>query len=221
MSVPKPFADRTDAGRRLAAALTHLSLDQPVVVALPRGGVPVAREVADALGAPLEVMLVRKLGAPGQPEYAMGAVAEGPEPLVALNPEVMDLLRPSNAYVKAETERQLAEIARRRQRLLGSRAPMPLEGRTVVVVDDGAATGATMRVALKAARIAGARRVVAALPVVPPDVARALRHDADEVICLMTPEPFVAVGNFYENFDQVTDEEVAAILARSAVSGGA
>ena len=204
------FVDRVDAGRRLAARLEYLESENPVVLGLPRGGVPVAFEVARALGAPLDVIVVRKLGVPFQPELGMGAIGEGGVRIV--NEDVLRVTRVSREELAVVEERERAELERRVQRLRGGRARVPLEGRTVVVVDDGIATGSTARAACQVARAQGAGRVVLAVPVAPWDWAARVRHDADETIGLHTPEQFYAIGEFYADFSQVSDGEVVEYL---------
>jgi putative phosphoribosyl transferase len=204
------FADRAEAGRRLAPLLQHLRPDRPLVLGLPRGGVPVAAEVAAALGADLDVLVVRKLGVPGHEELAMGAIASGG--LRALNHDVLDRLRLPPAAVDQATEAEGAVLARRERDYRGDRPPPVLEGRTVILVDDGLATGATMRVAVTAARTAGAARVVVAVPVGPPSSCDELRAEADEVVCLRAPPSFVAVGAWYDDFSETADAEVRALL---------
>jgi len=206
------FVDRRDAGRQLATALLPLQLDDPLVLALPRGGVPVAAEVASALGAPLDLLLVRKLGAPGHSEYGIGALVDGDNPQLVLNEEAMRVIAPSPDYVEAEKQRQLVELERRRTRYFGDRAPLPVEGRTVVLVDDGIATGGTVRVALRALRATGASTIILAVPVAPADTLETLRPETDRTVCLETPAPFLAVGNHYADFTQTTDDEVIALL---------
>lgn len=214
---PRPiFTDRRDAGRQLAEALRRFATEDPVVLGLPRGGVPVAYEVADELGVPLDVILVRKIGAPGHPELGIGAVVDGADPQVVLNAQVIDMVQPSQEYIRQEVERELAEIARRRSVYLGDRTPLPVRDRVVLVVDDGIATGGTVRAALQGLKSAGARRRVLAAPVGPPDVVADLRTAADEVVCLATPEPFIAVGLWYRDFTQTSDAEVIELLARAA-----
>lgn len=205
------YRDRADAGRRLAGMLERLR-DEPrlLVLGLPRGGVPVAAEVARALGAPLDVFLVRKLGFPGQEELAMGAIASGG--VRVLNPEVIAQGRVSEQELAAATERESAELARRERAYRDDRPPVDPRGRTVVLVDDGLATGTTMRAALEALRAAGAARIVVAVPVASGDACRALAPLADEVVCAATPEPFYAVGAWYDDFSQTTDDEVRALL---------
>ncbi len=207
------FTDRVDAGRQLAAAARHLQAEDVVVLGLPRGGVPVAAEVARALGAPLDVIVVRKLGVPFQPELALGAVGEGDA--LVLNE---DILRASHvsAVELAELERRGRDEVRRRVRLLrGDRASSPLTGRTVLLVDDGIATGATAGAACRVVRARGASRVVLAAPVCAPDAATRLRGEVDELICLERPDRFLGVGQFYTDFGQVPDEEVARLLRRA------
>jgi putative phosphoribosyl transferase len=206
------FKDRTDAGRQLAAALARFAATDPLVLALPRGGVPVGFEVAKALRARLDVLLVRKIGAPGHSEYGIGAVVDGENPQLVLNEEAMALVRPSDEYVEAEMRRQLLEIERRRNLYLGSRPAASVLGRTVIVVDDGIATGGTVRVVLKALRKDRAAHVVLAVPVAPRDTLDLIKADVDEVVCLATPEPFVAVSRYYEDFEQTTDAEVIRLL---------
>ena len=206
------FLDRRDAGRQLATALLPLQLDDPLVLALPRGGVPVAAEVARALEAPLDLLLVRKLGAPGHSEYGIGALVDGDHPQLVLNEEAMRVIAPSPEYVEAEKQRQLLELERRRTRYFGDRAPLPVEGRTVVLVDDGIATGGTVRVALRALRATGASTIILAVPVAPADTLETLRPETDRTVCLETPAPFLAVGNHYADFTQTTDDEVIALL---------
>mgnify|MGYP005849124225 CR=1 FL=1 len=209
------FADRHEAGRRLAWRLRPLAGERPVVLALPRGGVPVAFEVAAALHAPLDLVLVRKLGAPGNPELAVGAVVDGETPCCLLNEELVRALGVPDAYLAAEQARQLAEIERRRSLYLGDRPRPSLTGRTVILVDDGIATGATMKAALAAARQAGAARLVVATPVAPADTLAELRELADMVVVLMTPAGFAAVGQFYEDFTQIEDGMVIDLLRRA------
>lgn len=211
------FLDRREAGRLLGEELMKTNWRDPVVLALPRGGVPVGFEVAKALRAPLDVLLVRKIGAPGHPEFAIGAVVDGADPQLVVNDEAALILGPSSNYLEAEKERQLVEIERRRKRYLGGRAAVPTEGRTVIVVDDdGIATGSTVKVALKGLRRSGADRVVLAVPVAPGSAVEALRNEADDVICLSMPEPFHAVGLHYVDFEQTSDEEVIHLLNAAA-----
>jgi putative phosphoribosyl transferase len=210
------FLDRREAGRRLAEELVGRDWRDPVVLALPRGGVPVGFEVAKALQAPLDILLVRKIGAPGHPEFGIGAVVDGKDPQVVINEDAALILGPSSDYLEAEKKRQLEEIERRRKQYVGGRAAEPTEGRTAIVVDDGIATGSTVKVALKALRRSGAERVVVAVPVAPQSAVEALREEADEVVCLSTPEPFRAVSLHYVDFEQTTDEEVIQLLKAAA-----
>lgn len=219
MSGTAKFRDRAEAGRKLAETLDGLAGSGPLVLALPRGGVPVAFEVAKALRAPLDVLLVRKIGAPGHPEYGIGAVVDGANPQLVLNEEAMAIVRPDPGYIKAEKHRQLAEIDRRRKLYLGNRRPVPVTGRTVILVDDGIATGGTVRVALKALRKDQAARIVLAVPVAPREALEIIEGEADEVVCLATPRPFLAVGAQYEDFEQTSDSEVIGFL-REAESFG-
>jgi putative phosphoribosyl transferase len=209
-----PFKDRSDAGRRLAAALKAYRRQKPVVLALPRGGVPVAAEVCAALDAPLDLIIARKIGLPIQPELAMGAIAEGGEPAIVRNEEIIALAGITEAEFKAVCDREHREIERRRRRYLGDRAPVEVAGRTAIVIDDGIATGATMRAALLAVRARKPKQVVMAVPVAPTSTLDALRRDADDIVCLEDHEPFGAIGMFYRDFRQVSDEEVVDFLAR-------
>ncbi|MGW4891887.1 phosphoribosyltransferase family protein [Kitasatospora sp. NPDC004240] len=207
------FTDRTDAGRRLAPLLDHLRGADPVVVALPRGGLPVAAEVAAALGAPLDICVIRKLGVPYQPELGMGAIGE--DGVRVLNEQVIRMggVRPEQL---AEVERrERAELARRARRYRGDRPPVEVRGRTVVVVDDGIATGSTARAACLIVRARGAARVVLAVPVAPRDWTERLTGVADELVCVGTPSPFFAIGEFYADFSQTSDEEVLRCLAEA------
>lgn len=208
------FLDREDAGRQLAEALASYKSKQPVVLALPRGGLPVAAQVASALNAPLDLVLVRKIGVPTQPELAMGAVVDGAAPIIVRNDDVIRSVGVAGAEFNAACRDELAEIERRRQRYIGKRARAEIAGKTVIVIDDGVATGATMKAALRAIRQRGPAELVLAIPVAPPDAVRELRQEADALICLETPEFFGAIGFFYDDFRQVSDEEVIAILSR-------
>ena len=203
------FKDRTHAGRVLAEKLKHYR-DNPdvVVLALPRGGVPVAFEVAQTLRAPLDVFIVRKLGVPGHEEYAMGAIATGG--VRVLNPDLAGMI--PSSVVDAVAAREQQELERRERLYRGDRPPVPIEGRIVILVDDGLATGSTMRAAVAAIRKQNPQRIVVAVPVAAPETCDEFRAEVDEVICASTPEPFRAVGLWYENFDQTSDEEVHALL---------
>jgi putative phosphoribosyl transferase len=209
-----PFRDRREAGRQLAQRLGHLRGQQVVVLALPRGGVPVAAEVAVALHAPLDVIMVRKLGVPVQPELAMGAIGEGG--VRVLNTDVLTAAWISDAEIADVEARERVELQRRARRFRGAREPTAVGGRTAVIVDDGMATGSTARAACQVARAQGAAKVVLAVPVAPEQALGPLGEDADEVVCLETPEHFLAIGEWYEDFGQVSDEEVVELLARDA-----
>ena len=209
------FADRHDAGALLAARLRRfVGRDDVVVLALPRGGVPVGYEVARALRAPLDVFVVRKLGLPGSPELAMGAIASGG--VRVLNDDVLALYPISPAAIDAVTKTERLELERRERAYRDGGPPVPIKGRIVILVDDGLATGSTMRAAVLAVRRLQPSRVVVAVPVGAPATCRALRTVADEVVCAFTPEPFGAVGLWYVDFSQTTDEEVRQLLGVSA-----
>jgi predicted phosphoribosyltransferase len=212
-----PFIDRIDAGRQLAKALARYKAQRPVVLALPRGGVPIAAEVATALDAPLDLILVRKIGVPFQPELAMGAVVDGAEPVIVRNEEVIELCGVSETDFNAIRDEQLAEIERRRKLYLGDRPHPQLSGRTVIVVDDGIATGATTRAALRAIRMRKPSKLVLGVPVAPTETLKKLREEADDTVCLEDYEEFGAIGLFYSDFRQVSDTEVIEILARHPV----
>ena len=208
------FRDRAEAGRRLAARLAHYKGQDAVVFALPRGGVPVAEPIAAMLHAPLDLVLARKIGVPRQPELAMGAVADGGSPVVVRNEDVIAMAGVDEAEFDAAARRELAEIERRRRRYLGTRTPCVTEGRVAIVVDDGVATGATTRAALRAVRARRPKTLVLAVPVAPPDALEALQSEADETICLEIHADFGAIGYFYADFHQLDDGEVIAILDR-------
>lgn len=213
------FEDRRDAGRQLAAALARLGETEPLVLALPRGGVPVAFEVARALEAPLDLLMVRKIGAPGQEELGLGAVVDGAVPQVVLNEEVLAEVRPPPGYIEQQTARELAEIRRRRDVYLRGRPALPVRGRTIILVDDGIATGGTVRAALQALRRAEAGRIVLAVPVAAQEALDRLAQEADAVVCLAAPADFRAVGFAYRRFDQTSDAEVIRLLDASAAAG--
>jgi predicted phosphoribosyltransferase len=204
------FEDRADAGRRLAELLEGHDVDADVVLAIPRGGLPVGRAVADALGVPLDVVAARKIGAPGNPELAVGAVAA--DGTVYLNDEHLAELGVDQTFLDAAVEREQEAAREKVSRYRGERPPLDLRGKTVVVVDDGVATGATTIACLREVREAGAASVLLAVPVGPPGTVERLRAEADEVVCLETPPHFVAVGQFYDSFTQVSDEEAMAYL---------
>lgn len=208
------YADRAHAGDALADALrSYAARSDVVVLALPRGGVPVAYRVAEALDAPLDVFLVRKLGFPGSEEYAMGAIASGG--VRVLNEPVLDRCGIPEAVVETVARREGLELERREKSYRGGLPPLEVRAKTVIVVDDGLATGFSMRAAVMALRALGPRKVVVAVPVGPRETVATLRRFADEVVCPATPEPFLAVGNFYENFEQTSDRDVIDLLSRA------
>src|SRR5207244_10311245 len=210
---PGLFRDRRDAGRLLAEKLAaYATRPDVLVLALPRGGVPVAYEVAHRLGAPLDVFVVRKLGVPGHEELAMGAVATGG--VRVLNDQLVEQLGIPDQMIDAVAARERQELARRERLYRGGRPPPDVRGRTVILVDDGLATGATMRAAIMALRQLQPARIVVAIPTASPETCEELKAKIDEVICAITPEPFLAVGHWYEDFSQTTDEEVRDLLAR-------
>jgi putative phosphoribosyl transferase len=213
------FRDRHEAGTQLGERLRDLRAQHPVVLGLPRGGVPVAAEVARLLGAPLDVLVVRKLGCPWQPELGVGAIGEGGVRIV--DERMVADLRISRAELDEIATREAAELERRVARYRRGRPPLELAGRTVIVVDDGIATGATARAGVQVARERGAERVILAVPVAPFESVRSLRRVADEVVCLGSPAVFWAVGQFYEDFSQTSDAEVAEALAGAARSPAA
>lgn len=208
--VPR-FDDRHDAGRRLAERLLPLADEKPVVIGLPRGGVPVAEEVATALGAPLEILAVRKLGAPHNPEYGIGAIAE--DGTRVFDPEALAVLGIDNRTLESIVAEETAELRRRVAAYRGDRVPIPLDRRTVIVVDDGVATGVTDTAALRAIRRHRPRRLVLAVPVCPPDSLVRLRGEADDIVCLVAPPRLHGVGQWYRDFSQVSDHEVIAALS--------
>jgi predicted phosphoribosyltransferase len=211
------FRDRSDAGQQLAAALLKYQGQPVTVLALPRGGVPVAAKVAEALHAPLDLILVRKVGVPLQPELAMGAVVDGAKPVVVRNEDVISLTGISDKAFRAACHRELAEIERRRKAYLAGREVAPVAGRVAIVVDDGIATGATTRAALQATRMRNPRRLVLAVPVAPTSTLQELGQDVDEIICLEDYADFGAIGFYYADFRQTSDSEVVALLARHPV----
>ena len=215
-----PFRNRTEAGIELAKALSHHRDHHPVVLALPRGGVPVAAEVARALDAPLDLVVARKIGVPFQPELAMGAVVDGDTPIVVRNDDVIGATGIGAAEFDSICQKEIAEIKRRRDRYLGGRKPVEIAGKTVIVVDDGIATGATFRAALRATRARGPQRLVLATPVAPGDTLRELEKEVDEVVCLETHEFFGSIGEYYSDFSQVSDDEVVSLLASPKSVGG-
>ena len=210
------FKTRADAGRMLAARLEKFRQDNPVILALPRGGVPLAFEIARALNAPLDVILVRKIPAPMSPELAAGAVVDGENPQIVLNDEIVRLYKIKPDYIADRASQQIKEIERRRKLYRHGEPALPVNGRTVIVVDDGIATGATMRAALRGLKKQNPAKIIMAVPVAPVDTLAELSADADEIICLETPEPFYAVGNYYRDFTQVTDERVIDFMSQVA-----
>jgi putative phosphoribosyl transferase len=215
MTVYGRFQNRFEAGRALAKVLVDRALPDPVVLALPRGGVPVAAEVARALQAPLDLVLVRKIGVEYQPELAVAAVVDGEQPEIVVNEEVRALARVPQVYIDEQAIDELAEIERRRKVYLQGRPRVPIEGRSVIVVDDGIATGTTVRAAVRALRRKAPKAIILAVPVAPADTIEALRLELDEIVCLEMPEPFYAIGQHYVDFHQVPDEEVVQLLATS------
>lgn len=211
MTVSLPFRDRRDAGQQLAEAVAALNLISPVVLALPRGGVPVGFEVARRLGAPLDILIVRKIGAPGHEEFGIGAVVDGSPPQRVIDEASARTVGATQDYIEHETRRQLIEVERRR---LAYRVGEPAEvgGRTVVLVDDGVATGGTVHAALAGLARAGAAKIVLAVPVAPQDVVERLKRRCNQVVCLASPDPFVSVGRFYRDFTQTEDTEVIRLL---------
>ncbi len=214
-AMPRPFRDRADAGRQLAAMLVPLGLPRPVVYALPRGGVPVGAEIAAALGAPLDLVLVRKLGAPGQPDLAIGAVVDGAVPETVLNHDIIAATGATGDYIAEARTTALAEIERRRARYLAGHALIDPRGRSAIGVDDGLATGATARAALHALRRRAPRMLVLAVPVAPPDAIATLRDAADRIVCVHEAEIPRGVSGWYDDFHQLEDEEVLGLLARN------
>jgi predicted phosphoribosyltransferase len=211
----KPFGNRADAGRRLAQRLAHYAGRPDVLVlGLPRGGVPIAFEVARSLGAPLDVFTVRKLGVPGHEELAMGAIAS--DGVVLLNDEVVESLGIPREAIAAVAAKEKRELERRERDYRGDRPPLDVAGRTVIVVDDGLATGSTMRAVMAALADRKPARIVVAVPVAAPDSCEELRALVDEVVCVVTPDPFFAVGLWYEDFSPTSDEEVRELLREAA-----
>ena len=207
------FRDRAEAGRMLGRALGRYKGQKPVILALPRGGVAVAAEVASALDAPLDIVLVRKIGAPIQPELALGAVVDGAEPIIERNPPIIESTATTEEEFQSLCESELKEIGRRRKLYVGERSSVDLEGRLVIIVDDGIATGATMRAAIRAIRIRKPKTLVLAVPVASADALETLQPEVDVVICLTDLGPWGAIGYFYDDFQQLTDRDVVEMLA--------
>jgi len=206
------FKNRTDAGQRLAQALQAKAYDNPVILALPRGGVPVGLEVARALDAPMDLVMVRKIGLPGQPELAVAAIVNGGHPQTVINHSIAAQAGLTAQDIDRLSQAQLDEIKRRRGIYMKGRNPAPLKGRTAILVDDGVATGATIRASLLAVRRQAPAKLVLAVPVAASDTLRQLRNDADDVICLSQPQPFFGVGAHYEDFTQTTDQDVIQLM---------
>jgi putative phosphoribosyl transferase len=209
---PDLYPDRVSAGRHLAGLLAAMELADPVVLALPRGGVPIGREIADALGAPLDLLLVRKIGVPWQPELAAAAIVDGDHPELVLNESVMAVAGIGKAELRKLADRQLREIERRRQTYLAGRAPVPIAGKCAIVVDDGIATGTTVRAALTALAGRGAKRIILAVPVAAPQTLAELKSLVDDIVCPLQPAGLGAIGEFYRDFHQLSDEEVIRLL---------
>jgi len=210
------FQDRKDAGQRLAKELLHLKNENPIIYALPRGGVPVAFEVAKELKAPLELLMVRKIGAPGHEEFGMGAIAVIDSQIqTVLNEDTIRLIHPTNEYIETTKRKQLAEIDRQRSVYLKNHHSISVEGRTAIVVDDGIATGGTAKVAIKALRQAKAGRVILAVPVSAHDTLDEFKAEGTEVVCLSDPINFSAVGLHYNSFDQTSDDQVIKCMEES------
>lgn len=212
MTVIEPFADRIEAGRLLAEALVKKHFVDPVILALPRGGVPIAIEVARKIHAPIDIVLVRKIGVPFQPELALGAIVDGDDPEIFYNDDVIAMTRLTRANVAELAEEQLKEIERRKEVYLKGRARVDIAGRTAIVVDDGLATGATARVVLQLLRKKEPKLLVLAVPVAPADTLAALSAIADEIVCLAQPSPFYAIGVHYRRFGQLDDNDVISLL---------
>ena len=209
------FRDREDAGQQLAERLLHLRDVNPLIFGLPRGGVVIASEVAAALGAPLDVLVVRKLGAPGRPELALGAITVGDDPHLTLNQDLIDLISVSDEYLQMEMDTQREEVKRRNDRYRQGRPAMSVEGRTTIIIDDGIATGATVLAGIMGLKDRKPGRLVLAVPVAASDSLEKLSQYVDEVVCLHAPDDFMSVGVFYSDFHQTTDDQVMELLERS------
>ncbi len=214
-----PFADRSAAGLALAEVLKTKKIVDPVVLALPRGGVPVAAEIAKVLRAPLDIVLVRKIGVPYQRELAVAAVVDGDRPEVVVNEEVVRIADLPSGYIDTQVKLELEEIERRRKVYLKDRTRVPLDGRTIILVDDGIATGASIRAAVRALKRKEPRALILAVPVAPAETVDELKSEVDEIVCLHTPEPFIAIGVHYIDFHQMEDEEVISLLSADAAEG--
>jgi len=214
--VELPFTDRAAAGRALGDRLARMHLVDPVVLALPRGGVPVGAEVARALNAPLDLLLVRKIGVPYQRELAVAAVMDGAAPVVVIDEPIRAEAGVTRIYIEQQARIELAEIERRRRVYLGGRAPLPVAGKSAIVVDDGIATGTTVRAAIQGLRQRQPARLVLAVPVAPPETVGRLRAEVDDLVCLAQPQVFGAIGLFYVDFHQLSDEEVVRALSTEA-----
>lgn len=209
------FRDRQEAGKRLGVEVGKLDLHQPVVLALPRGGVPVAAEVAKALNAPLDLIIVRKVGAPGNPELAVAAIVDGNPPDIVLNREIVEAYALDDDELRVLIAKERPELERRRLVYRGDRAPLSITGKTAIIVDDGVATGTTMKVAIRALKRRSPREVVVAIPVAPPDTMAELAQEADLIVCLSQPARFRALGYHYRSFPQLTDDEVTDALVEA------
>lgn len=220
LSLATPFSDRRSAGRLLGEALLPLAGDAPVVLGLPRGGVPVAYEVAKRLRAPLDLVMVRKIGAPGFRELAIGAVVDGEHPQIEINQALVEQLQPPPGWIDSEAREQFDEIERRRRRWRGDHAPVALQGRCTILVDDGVATGSSARAALKAIARQRPSKLLFAVPVAAAETVVALDPEVDEIVCLATPANFRSVGEHYLDFTQTTDEQVAELLELAAAQQG-
>jgi len=220
MDTPR-FRDRDDAGAQLADRLSGMNIADPVILALPRGGIPVARPIAAALHAPLDLLLVRKIGVPAQPELAAAAIVDGEKPEIVFNREVMSLVGLSEEQIDDLAQPELWELERRREVYLKGKEPLSIAGRTAIVVDDGIATGTTVRAALAALRRRRPARLVLAVPVAPAETVETLRPLVDDLVCLAAPRDFYAISPFYERFHQLTDAEVTSLLERISENGAA
>lgn len=214
------FSNRTEAGKALADRLVEQKPEDPIVLALPRGGLPVAAEIAYALDAPLGLLLVRKVGVPFQPELAAGAVVDGDEPEYVINQDILRATGISEDNFRAAAAKQLDEIARRRALYYRDRKPVPVSGKTAIIVDDGIATGATVKAGIMGVRRRGPKRIVLAVPVAPRESIDELRELVDDVVCLDMPDPFFAIGCHYLDFRQLTDDDVIRILEKAKSTEG-